>query len=96
MKSGKIQTREGTELPNQERIMTLGEKENYKYLGILKVGTIYQAEKKDKNTKRKPRKNAKTSRNPALQQKSHLRDKYPSSLLCKELGIITKMGKWVT
>ena len=29
MKSGKRQTMEGTELPNQEIIKTLGEKENY-------------------------------------------------------------------
>ena len=27
---------EGTEPPNKERIRTLGEKENYMYLGILK------------------------------------------------------------
>ena len=34
MKNGKRQIMEGIELPNQERIRTLGEKENYKYLGI--------------------------------------------------------------
>ena len=31
---------EGIELPNPERIRTLGKKENYKYLGILEVDTI--------------------------------------------------------
>ena len=36
----KRQTMEGIELPNQERIRTFGEKENYKYLGILEVDTI--------------------------------------------------------
>ena len=34
MKSGKRGTMEGKELPNQERIGKLVEKENYKYLGI--------------------------------------------------------------
>ena len=33
MKSRKGQIREGIELPTQERIGMLGEKENYKYLG---------------------------------------------------------------
>ena len=31
---------ERTELPNQERIRTHREKENYKYLGILEADTI--------------------------------------------------------
>ena len=35
MNSGKRQAVEGIELTNQESIRTLGEKENYKYLGIL-------------------------------------------------------------
>ena len=35
-------TMEGIELPNQENIRILGEKENYKYLGIFKVDTIKQ------------------------------------------------------
>ena len=30
---------EGIELPNQEKIRTFGEKETYKYLGILEVET---------------------------------------------------------
>ena len=37
------QMTEGTEQPNQEKIRTLGEKEIYKYLGILEAGTIKQA-----------------------------------------------------
>ena len=40
MKSGKRQMMEGIELPNQEKIRTLGEKETYKYLGILKADTL--------------------------------------------------------
>ena len=31
---------EGIELPNQEKIRTVSEKENYKYLGIVEVATI--------------------------------------------------------
>ena len=36
MKSGKRQMTERIELPKQEKIKTLGEKETYKYLEILK------------------------------------------------------------
>ena len=32
------------ELPNQDKIWTLGEKETYKYLGILEADTIKQVE----------------------------------------------------
>ena len=40
MKSGKQQMTKLTELPNQEKIRTLGEKETQKYLGILEGDTI--------------------------------------------------------
>ena len=43
---------EGIELPNQEKIGTLGEKETYKYLGILKADTIKQDERKNKTWER--------------------------------------------
>ena len=39
---------DGIELPNQESIETLGEKENKKYSGILKAGTIKQTAIKEK------------------------------------------------
>ena len=42
MKSGKRLITEGIELPNQVVIRTLGEKETYKYLGILEADTIKQ------------------------------------------------------
>ncbi len=48
MKSGKQQMTEGIELPNQEKIRTLGEKETYKYLGILEADIIKHAEMKEK------------------------------------------------
>ena len=40
MKSGKRQMTEGTELPNQDKIRAIREKEPYKYLGILEADTI--------------------------------------------------------
>ena len=49
---------EGVELSNQVVIRTLGEKETYKYLGLLETDTIKQAEMKEK-TKRVSQKNQK-------------------------------------
>ena len=48
MKDGK---RLGIELPNQDKIGTLGEMESNKHLGILEVDTIKHAEMKDKKWK---------------------------------------------
>ena len=48
-KSGKRHLTNGMELPNQDKIRTLGEKETYKYLGILEADTIKQVEMKGKN-----------------------------------------------
>ena len=48
MKSGKRHTTDGIELPNQDKIRTLGENNAYKYLGILEADTIKQVQMKDK------------------------------------------------
>ena len=48
MKSGKRHLTDGMELPSQDKIRTLGEKETYKYLGILEADTTKQEEMKDK------------------------------------------------
>ena len=48
MRSRKKQITEDIELPNQEKIRTLGEKEIYKYLGKLEADTIKQVEMKKK------------------------------------------------
>ena len=48
MKSGKRHLTDRMELPNQDKIRTLGEKETYKYLGILEADTIKQVEMKEK------------------------------------------------
>ena len=52
MKSGKRHMTERVELPNQEKIRMLGEKETYKYLGILEADTIKQVEMKEKKFKK--------------------------------------------
>ena len=43
---------EGIQLPNLEKIRTLGEKKNYKYLGIWKADTIKQVEMEEKILKK--------------------------------------------
>ena len=48
MKSGKRYITDGMELPNPDKIRTLGENETYKYLGILEANTIKQVKMKDK------------------------------------------------
>ena len=48
MKSGKRHLDEGMELPNQDKIWTLGENETYKYLGISEADSIKQVEMKNK------------------------------------------------
>ena len=48
MKSGKRQPTDGMELPNQDKIKTLAEKETSKYLGILEADIIKQVEMKEK------------------------------------------------
>ena len=40
MRNGKRQMTEETEQPNKEKIITPGEMESYKYLGILEADTI--------------------------------------------------------
>ena len=52
MKSAKRHLTDGMELPNQDKIRKLGEKETYKYLGISEADTIKQLEMKDKIKKR--------------------------------------------
>ena len=48
MKSGKQHRTDGIELPNQDKIRTLGENDAYKYLGILEADTMKQVKMKDK------------------------------------------------
>ena len=48
MKSGNRHLTDRMELPNQDKIRTLGEKETYKYLSILEADTIKEVEMKEK------------------------------------------------
>ena len=48
MKRGKWQMTDGIELPYQEEIRSLIEKETYEHFGILEADTIKQAEMKEK------------------------------------------------
>ena len=48
MKSGKRHMTEGIELPNKEKIKTLGSKETYKYMGIMEADIIKQVEMREK------------------------------------------------
>ena len=52
MKSGKRHLTDGMELPNKDKIRTLGEEETYKYLSILEADTIKQVEMKYKIKKK--------------------------------------------
>ena len=71
MKNGKRQKTEGTELSNQEKIRMLGEKET-KNIGS---GHCQINEDERKKLKRVFSENEKTSRNKAISQKSHQKDK---------------------
>ena len=51
MKSCKRHKTNGMELPNRDKIRTLGENETYKYLGILEADAIKQVEMIDKTQK---------------------------------------------
>ena len=51
MKGGKRHRTVGLELPNQDKIRTHGEKESYKFFGILEADIIKHAEMKDKRKK---------------------------------------------
>ena len=48
MKTGKRHLTDRIQLPNQEKIKTLGEKKTYKYLGINEADTIKQMKIKEK------------------------------------------------
>ena len=71
MKSGKRHQANGMELPNQDKIRTLREKETYKYLDILETNTIKQVEMKEKKIERISQENRKITRDETMQQKPY-------------------------
>ena len=87
MKSGKRQMTEGIELPNQEKIRTLGEKETYKYLAILEADTIKHVEMKEKILQA----NKNTNRNQITEPKTNQRNKYMGCPPSKIIGTILKV-----
>ena len=62
VKSGKRHITDGMELPNEDKIRTLGKNETYKYLGILETDIIKQVQMKDKIQKEYHRELEKYSR----------------------------------
>ena len=85
---------EGVEEPNQVVIRTLGEKDTYKYLGILETDTIKQVEIKEKITKeslRRTRKLLETKLNSRKLVKGI--NTYLGSPLRKILGTILEVGQ---
>ena len=93
MKSGKRHITEGVELPNQVIIRTLGEKETYKYLGILETDNIKQQEMKENIFKKASQKNQKITRDKTLLQEPCQRDKYRGSSPRKILGTISEVDQ---
>ena len=76
MKSGKRHMTDGIELPNHDKIRTLGENETYKYLGIFKADTNKISANERQDPKRISQENEKTTREKTLRQKPHQRNKY--------------------
>ena len=90
MKSGKRHITEGVELPNQV-IRTPGDKETYKYLGILEPDTTKQQEIKEKNLKRVSQKSQNITRDKTLLQEPCQRDKYLGCILREILETILEV-----
>ena len=65
-KTGERHLTNGMELPNQNKIRNLGEKETYKYLGILEIDTIKQEEMKEKNQERVLQENQQSTRDKTI------------------------------
>ena len=76
MKSDKRYLTDRMELPNQDKIRTLGEKETYKYLGILEADIIKQVEMKEKIQKEYLRSTRKLLKTKTILQKPYQRNKY--------------------
>ena len=74
-------------------IRWLWEKENCKYLGILKADTIKQRWKKRRKKKKRVPQKKKNSRNQTQQQKSHPRNKHLGSQTSNKLRNIFKRNR---
>ena len=65
-----------TELPNQEKIITLGKKETYKYLGIVEADINKHSEMKENFFKNVSQEKEETTGNQTIPPKSHRMDKH--------------------
>ena len=92
MKRGKRETTEEMKLPNQEKIITPGKKENYKYLGVLAQDRIKQTEMTEKITKEHTRRTRKLLET-KFYSRNFIRDKYMGSLSYEILRTILKRDK---
>ena len=92
-RSGRRQTIEGIELPNQKRIRKRDGKKTYKYFGILEADTIKQAEMKEQISKEYPRRTKNLFKTNFCRKKFHQRDKHLGDPPCKMLGTILKMDE---
>ena len=93
MKSGKRHMTEGIELPNQEKIRTLREKETYKYMGILEPDTIKQVELKDNIKKEYLRRTRKLIEDKTRSQELYQRNKYLGFALVRYSGPLLRRPK---
>ena len=84
---------EEVKLTNYEKLRTLGEKETYKYLGILEADTIKQVEMKEKIKKEYLRRTKKTTWDKTLLQELCQRDKYLGCLPRRTLGTILEVDQ---
>ena len=75
MKSNKRKLMDGIEQSGQDQIRTLGEKETYKFLGILKDDTIKHVEMKEK-IKGLSQEKPKATRDKTIRQTPYQRNKY--------------------
>ena len=64
----------------------LGEKEMYKYLGILEVDNIKKVDMKEEYEERVFQENQKVTRDKTILQEPNRTDKYPGSAPRKKLG----------
>ena len=80
------------ELPNQERIRTIEDKENYKYLEMLGADSIKQVEMKEKYQKSVSDEQENNS-NLVLLQESQQRDQHQDCSPNKIPGTILEMDK---
>ena len=87
MKSGKRHPTDGMELPNQEKIRTLGEKETNKHLRTLEAVTI------KKKLRKVSKENPKATRDKTIWQKPYQRNTYLGCFPRKLFGTILEVDQ---